>query len=445
MMVKAFSSDYYDSVRQREIWWKKPTDLNRDWQRAALRARLRFNYLFSPSIALNRSDVLDGACLMHTTPAEVLAWLSLAEGDSPPITIFTRSGRLDDDLLDWVRPMYTGTLHPVLFFVVDPELRATLNEGLKGELPTELTNWMDLPRAIGRVVGVDIGSQLFEFWNAWITQAPRYLRIEQYWQQVDYASYVPSLLSNPDRVPSHVGAGRSVADEARVIYAEAVSAFRDARWQRAALTRWLELNLPRTDPEVAEVVQQVINLGIARARSAATNTEHELVSTLQLGEGWIQRNASRLLTGDRLSAESPGLTDLALPAHIGLWLVDCDYASLMRSVRQERMAWLLSGQLDDLRRLAEHVADAMISDPAPLRATPSPVLVRNLRVASIAGGAMTAVASVLTGAPWVQTLGASGSAAYGALMSDFGLGPIVERAQRARYRNQLLHFVKPEV
>jgi hypothetical protein len=157
-MSKLFSSDYYDAANQHAAW---SASGDRERQRRALKSRLRFDFLFSGNITLSRADVLDGATFMLTTPQEICNWLALDDVVTSPITIMTKTGALDADLIDWVRRPGMNALRAEPFLVV-PQTLTSEYAAEFGRLPSiTVNNWKDLPKAIAAVIGKeDVASEL---------------------------------------------------------------------------------------------------------------------------------------------------------------------------------------------------------------------------------------------------------------------------------------------
>lgn len=381
MRPKSFSSDFYNADRQYKAWWGNTSLENLKRQRDALKSRLRFDFLFSSSISLSRADVLDGACFQHTQPKEIRDWLAIKENDPLPITIMTSTGKLEDDLLEWVKPRGAKKLRAEPFWVIPPKL----HEAYYTEFPKlpleEVTSWKSLAKAIAKAVDSDdLEVQLHNHWKGWI-EGVSYLNLRRFVGQPPYQKYLPEFL-DPDIFDFAVETAEETK-EASELYTSAFRTFSSSEWKRGILSRWLEEELPKDRPNVAQIVRDCINVGICRARADADNTNHETILGARLSKRALYEVPLKLLADDPAVPNRVPPIDVAIPDHLAQWLVDCNYEMLLKYIRLARISWLENSNPDSLKRLAEAIADFMgKNDPTPLP-TSSHRAVMMVRIAAI--------------------------------------------------------------
>lgn len=388
MAPRSFSSDYYDTTRQHHAWWRNDSQELRRRQKEALKARLRFDYLFSCGVTLYRADVLDGACFMQSgiTPDEICEWVATPKEYSP-ITVLTNTGALADDILEWVRLDEHGGLQAQPMLAIDPKYQTRLNSEIPRMKPTSMGNWKSFASAIETATGVEgMGDQLRSFWSSWIEAAPR-LRVMRFQRPPPYEKYLQKQFEAADLRAFCIEPDSIEEREAVRLYAAAVEAFRAGGWKRGRLTEWLQQKLPSANQFVANVVENRLSIGVCRARAEANGTDHETILDTPLVENWSTTHGLRLLTDDPIAHGYSSCADAALPAQMGEWLIDCDYARLMRNVRVYRDAWLHEGTMSALSRLAERIGEEVAKDPGPLTVIPSEQSIWIARVVAGMGGA----------------------------------------------------------
>jgi hypothetical protein len=440
-MSKLFSSDYYDAANQHAAW---SASGDRERQRRALKSRLRFDFLFSGNITLSRADVLDGATFMLTTPQEICNWLALDDVVTSPITIMTKTGALDADLIDWVRRPGMNALRAEPFLVV-PQTLTSEYAAEFGRLPSiTVNNWKDLPKAIAAVIGKeDVASELMDYWGNWIEQAPKSFNIVQFPRSVDYEKHIPKKL-DPDILPVYgLTRDSSEAQDATYLYATAVNVFSINGWQRGPLEDWLDKNVPK-DTSVSVAVRDQINIGICRARAHANNTNHETFSQAALSEPSLGQFALRLLTDDPISGRPMEPIDIGIPQHLAEWLPDCDYKELIRNVRIARQNWLRTNNVESLKKFADLIANIISNDPGPLRYESSPFVVNIVRVAAMTGAAIAAVHwDLIPGQGWYDAFKIVSTAVAGQwVASKERLDWVAGKLYKKQIVNQVLQSVR---
>src|SRR5258706_7068422 len=154
MRTQSFSADFYDTVRQHRAWWASPDAGNKKSQRNALKARLRYDLLFWPSISVTRAGVLDGACFMHTTPREICQWLGSEEGVQAPVEIFTTNNNLGEDLVQWFR-LSDGAekLYPDPMQIIPPSMIPEYFKEFSKIAAGAAASWRNIPDLLGSALG----------------------------------------------------------------------------------------------------------------------------------------------------------------------------------------------------------------------------------------------------------------------------------------------------
>jgi hypothetical protein len=442
-MSKSFSSDYYDAANQYAAW---SASSDRDRRRRALKARLRFDFLFSKNITLSRPDVLDGACFMLTTPEEIRDWLALEKADSPPITIMTKTGVLESDLLDWLRPADAERLYPEPFLVI-PQTELSEFKTEFSRLPSSTVNsWKDLPTTISSVIGQDDkASELLSYWGSWIEQAPKCFNVVKFTTSVDHQAYVPKTLA-PDLLSAYgLIPGSTEGNRTIELYENAVRAYSEAGWRRGALMDWFKDNLPG-DSKVGWAVRDQINIGICRGKAQANNTRHETFTGAALLESTPRKSLLRWLIDDP-TAKGKVPTRIGIPQDLSLWLSDCDYKELLRKVYRHRESWLLTNDVESLKKFAEAIANSISTDPAPLQLGPTQTTVNIIRaVGAIGGGLVAAYWDLTPGLGWYDGLRIIGGASIGAWeASKEKLDAVIKQLYKRQIVYQVLQSVRPRM
>lgn len=351
--MRPFSSQYYDATRQAEVWWKyRPGETvhqKAERQRTFLKSRLRFDYLFYGTISLQRSDVLDGACLQHTTPEEICKWLAVDDGSPSPLEVRTLTGSLEKDLLGWVKPPRAKRLYPELFLLIPPKMRETYAAEFPKLNPSRIRNASDLATAIGDITDSrDLKESLSRCWRSWIDGQKKY-RIRATKARWSKADYSPSLHSARILI-SHQVAEPTEAKGVLRIFDESVRAFLGGQITRGDFFTRLQSRIPSVLPWV--------NVMIAKARAEVDGIMHEGIMNADLPKSW-----HRLLL--RLFSDSPAVhrrsraVDLSIPDLLADCLLSCDYGELLAAVRVPREEWLEKNDLKSLRHLADGIADFM--------------------------------------------------------------------------------------
>lgn len=371
-----FSSDYYDSTRQARVWWEAvdaQSTQHVNLQREILKSRLRFDFLFAPSVSLSRADVLDGTCFMHTSPQEVREWLGVGGADAPPLTIRTRSGSLLHDLLGWVKPANSSSLHPELWLVIPPHLRDVYAREFPKRKASDIQTAKDLARAIGATVNdQELGEQLEHYWATWIRQQALLEVKKVDWSKPDYHASLSSL----DQ--------QSLTSSERQAYSAAVEAFLGGVITRGELIVRLERDAP--------ALLIPVNAAIAKARAEADGTKHEVITNTCLSQsiyGWLLKGVSH---DPAVQCKS---VDIALPVIFPEWLVTCDYCKLRSQTWRWRKKWLAAPSVDSLKGLTDAIVDVMSSESTALP-NPSARVQGIVRVLALAAGSVPVVVRLCT-------------------------------------------------
>ena len=441
-MPNPFSSDYYDAANQYATW---SSSNDRERQRRALKSRLRFDFLFSGNITLARADVLDGASFMHTTPQEIRNWLALENAATSPITIMTRTGSLESDLLGWVQKPDLNVLHAEPFLVVPQTLSPEFSKEFSRLPSSKVNNWRDLATVIATVVGKnDLSSMLQDYWGSWLEQAPKCFNVVHFPQSFDYASSLPNTLDYDVLQAYGIKPHTDESDIAISLYNEAISAFAKSRWQRGELMKWLDQNLPKNS-NVAVAVRDQINIWICRVRSRANKTSHETFSPAALSESSINKSVLRWLTDDPVARNQTESVQIGIPQHLAEWLPECDYANLLRDTHISRMNWLRTNNAESLKKFADTIVKSISKDPGPLAYEPSPFVVNIVRAVAATGGAIIAAHWDLTpGQGWYDGLKIIGGSIAGQWVSSKEhLNTVVGKLHNRYIIHQILQSVRP--
>ncbi len=370
MKQKSFSSDYYDGHRQDKAWWNDPDDkvTNRKTQRDALRSRLRFDFLFSPSISLHRADVLDGACFQHTEPDEIRKWLGIQDNDPLPIIILTNTGSLEKDLMEWVKPPGAESLFAEPFFLIPPDMRDTYyTEFPKLNIDT-IRDYKDLAHAIAHTVSSrDLGDSLSKTWSQWITRIPSF-NMKRFTKAPDYPKYLDYALDDVMNALAYDNGTDKYEDgEAIGLYSAAVDVFREQNWSRGSIVRWLDEELPqRSSSSVGQIVRDAINIGITRARADVNDTNHETTLGTRLSEDSVSNMLLKRLTDHPVTKKRVPPIHVDIPDHITRWLIECDYEGLLKHIAILRETWFHNNDQDSLKRLAEAITKFIQNSPNSL-------------------------------------------------------------------------------
>jgi hypothetical protein len=442
-MAQPFSSDYYDTCRQHQAWWANPTPDNRKRQRNALKARLRHDFLFNSEIAVARADILDGPGFMQarTTPQEIRgAWLELAAGDDSPLTIFTNTGRLDLDVMDWAPTTPSGTLHAEPLLVLSPEQMRSWASELPHFRPDAVRDWKELVAALRSVVGQEFAEELREFWSSWIEQS-RLLNVTKFRNLASYRKFLIAPLP-PHYLRNWVDPNSPQGERATTLFAEAIKAFSKGAWKRGVLTAWLDQHLQDEDRLVAEIVRHWISLGICRARADANGTDHESISQVPIDTDG-RKCPMMWYRHDTLGQAEADVVNVELPPCLPQWLIDCDYEGLFRAIRSHREIWLRTNRVDDLTRLAERIGDFMIKNPGSSLPEPSQTMLWSARIAGGTVGGLAVAATFAVNPPngWIDGIlrtSAIGSAAVAAALTSQSLP---KWALRSKVKRDIIHQI----